>query len=210
MQKSTLMNIAVRVTALALGFAACYGIVYAAGLWIVPVVDGLDKAILAAINPDAYVPVLDEFLRALTDYTNPILIVSFFAWMVAYGLYCLLPQYKTIFTGLLTVTAVVMAALAAFGKLWPNSVYWGANILEVAAFLIAIGAAGYVFHKMNHDQMRRFGRLFWLILLSVYLTNFCATEPIKKSIARPRPFNEANAPWNKQVRSVPDEYLVGA
>ncbi len=210
MQQKTVWRLVLRIAALTLGFAACYGIVYAAGLWVVPVVDGLDKAILAAINPDAYLPVVDEFFRALTDYTNPVLIVSFFAWIVAYGLYRILPAYKSIFSGLLAATAVVMAGLAAFGKLWPNSAYRGVNVLEVAAFLVSLGVMAYVFHKMNHEQMRRFGRLFWLMLLSVYLTDFRATQPIKDSIARPRPFNDANKPWNEQVRSIPDEHLTGA
>lgn len=210
MHRSTLTNLVVRLLILGGGFGALYGFVYAAGLWIVPLVDGVDKAILAAINPDSYLPVFDEFIRALTDYTNLVLGFSIIAWMVAYGLYRLLPKYKSVFTGLLAITAIVMTVLAAIGKLWPNSTLLGANIIEVLAFLIALSAATYAFHRMNHDQLRRFGRLFWLLLLSVYLADIRATNPIKDSIARPRPFNEANRPWNEAVRPIPDELLRGA
>lgn len=210
MNRSQLTHLGLRLLILALGFGVLYGIVYASGLWIVPLVDGLDKAILTAVNPDSYLPVLDEFIRALTDYTNPVIAISLIAWMVAYGLYRLLPGYKPVFTGLLAITTAVMAALAALGKLWPNSTLLGANIIEVLAFLIALGAATCAFHRMNHDQMRRFGRLFWLLLLSVYLADLRATNPIKDAIARPRPFNEANKPWNEGVRPIPDELLRGA
>ena len=210
MNRSRLVNVVVRLLILGTGFGALYGLVYAAGVWIVPLVDPLDKAILAAINPDSYFPVLDEVIRAITDYTNPVVAISLIAWMVAYGLYRLLPKYKQVFTGLLAITTAVMTVLAAAGKLWPNSTLLGANIIEVLAFLVLLSAATLAFHRMNHDQMTRFGRMFWLLLLSVYLADIRATNPIKESIARPRPFNDANKPWNESVRPIPDELLRGA
>jgi len=247
-----------RVLLLVAGVAAISGAVYAAGLWLVPVVDGIDKAILAWVNPDEYVPVLDEFLRALTDYSNLVIAAPLIAWMVAFGLYRLVvgdrhvsparrgvacasprgvglrtgtsrppsprlrrtgsmtrslvpvPGAKRVFTVLLAMSGIVIAVFAALGKIWPNSTLVGANILEVVALVAAFAAATCAFHRMTPEQMRRFARLFWLILLSVYLTTFRATEPIKEAVARPRPFNDAHKPWNEGVRPIPDEFLRGA
>jgi membrane-associated phospholipid phosphatase len=62
---------------------------------------------------------------------------------------------------------------------------------------------------MDDAWMRSFGRMFWLALLSVYLTDFVATDYLKEAVARPRPLNGANKPWNEQVRIIPDEVLRG-
>jgi membrane-associated phospholipid phosphatase len=171
--------------------------------------DGTDKAILAAINPDAYTPGLDQFIRALTDYTNFLILAPFLSWMIAYGLYRLLPKFKAVFTGLLAIETVVLAVLAALGKIWPNTVYVGANVLLVLWILMFFGLAAYLFHRMNKDAMRRFALMFWLVLLSGILTDFFATNPIKNAVARPRPLNDANKPWNEGVRVIPDEALHG-
>ena len=56
MNQVAVLRVMGRLGILALGFAATAGLVYEAGIWIVPLTDGADKAILAAINPDAYTP----------------------------------------------------------------------------------------------------------------------------------------------------------
>ena len=208
MNRKTKGNVLGRLLILVGGSGIIVGVVYAAGRWLVPITDSADKAILAACNPDNYTPGLDQFMRATTDYTNLVISAPLLSWMIAYGLYRLLPRYKSIFTGLLVVETVAMAALAAAGKIWPNKTYAGANVLLVIFMLVFFGLAAYLFHVMDDDAMRRFARVFWLILLSIAITN-TATDYIKKTIARPRPFNDANKPWNEHVRNIPDELLRG-
>ncbi len=121
----------------------------------------------------------------------------------------IIPGYKTYVTGLLGIEAIVVVGLAATGRLWPNSVYMGANVLLVVSSAFFLGLAAYLFHTMDDDAMRRFARVFWLVLISIYLTDAFGTNRIKEAIARPRPFNDANKPWNESVRRIPDEYLQG-
>jgi len=99
--------------------------------------------------------------------------------------------------------------LAALGYIWHNKTYVGVNILLVVTILLAFGGAAWMFRRLDNGGMRRFAYLFWLILISGCLTDFLATDPIKAAIARPRPLNDANKPWNEHVRIVPDEVLRG-
>ena len=251
-------NVALRVVVLAAGFALAYGILYAAGKLLVPLTDGADKAILAAINPDSYFPVLDELFRAINDYTNPVILLPFLAWMIVYGLYSLSPKKRVLYyllfaAVLLTLAGLVhvaygkearsavkalvllvvgtpllgllprnknvlsvaygIAAVAIFAlmyKSWENKSLPGANILLVLMCVAGFGTFLWLFRTMDDDAMRRLSRVFWLVLLSGILVDFGVTQPIKEAIKRPRPFNDANKPWNEHVRPIPEEVLRGA
>jgi undecaprenyl-diphosphatase len=203
-------NVIARVAVLAVGFAVTAGLVYEAGIWLVPLTDATDKVILEAINPDVYLPGVDEFFRALTDYTNFLILAPLVAYMVALGLYRLFPKHKSLFVGFLAAVTLVVAALAALGQIWPNKTYVGANVLLVLGCLAAFGTIAWLFHRMDDDTLHRFGLVVWLVLLSGIMADFWATQPIKNAVARPRPFNAANAPWNEKVRIIPDEVLRGA
>ena len=205
-----LKNALLRLALLAAGFAAVYAIVYAAGVFVVPRVNHLDRALISALNPDAYFPGVDQFFRALTDYSIFSIALPLISWMVAYGLYRLIPVRRNIYTFLLGLEAVVVLGLAATGRIWPNSTYLGANILLVLLLLVTFGAAVALFHLMSEDGMRRFSRVFWLVLLSSLLTSLVATRRIKESVARPRPLSGHNEPWNAVLRVVPDELLRGS
>lgn len=183
--------------------------VYATGRWLVPAFDPLDKSILAACNPDNYTPGLDQFMRAWTDYLNFLISTPTISWIVAYGLYRLMPRYKVVVTGLLAVETLVFAVLAAMGKIWPNKTYVGPNVMFVIGILAVFGGAAYLFHRMDRDALRRFSRALMLVFLSGYLTGYFATNKVKSAVARPRPLNDANRPWNEQVRTIPDEVLRG-
>lgn len=193
------------------GFGLVFFITYEAGKHIVPLVDGLDKTILAAVNPDTYLPVMDEFIRALTDYSNFLFAIGMVSWMVAYGIYRLCRgKGKNVITGLLLVEMVVVAILAAFGKLWPNKTLIGANVFLVVWLLMTLGGTAYAFYRMDDEGMRRFAGVFWLVAVSIYLTDIDITNTIKETIARPRPLHVANKPWNEHVRVIPEEELHGA
>ena len=251
-------SVVVRLVILAVGVAVAYGVLHAAGKLLVPLTDGADKAILAAINPDTYAPGLDELFRAINDYTNPLILLPFICWMIFYALYSFTPKKKLvcylIFSAvLLTLSGLVyrsygktalpqlipifvviavapllgmlpprkpvlcwafgvvsVVLLAVMYKNWENKTYVGANVLMVLMAVAAFGAFIWMFRTMDDGTMRRFSRVFWLVLLAGLLTDFGITQPIKSAIARPRPFNDANKPWNNDVRPIPDEILKGS
>jgi len=209
MKRTTFVAISLRLAVLIAGFLLITGMVYAAGIWLTPFMDSADKAILAACNPDVYLPGVDQFFRALTDYTNSLILTPVVSWLIARGLYRLFPRRKRILAGLLLVEAVVIAVLAAFGKIWPNKTYIGVNVLQVLMILIAFGVMAYLFYTLDDLAIRRLACVFWLVLLSGILTDYGGTRRLKGAVARPRPLNGANKPWNEQVRVIPDEVLRG-
>ncbi len=200
----------VRLLIVVAGYAITAGLVYAAGLWLVPITDPYDKAILAAINPDNYAPGFDQFFRFLTDYTNPLIILPMVSWLIARGLYRLFPNHKGVFTGLLFLETIVLTVLTALGRIWPNTTYMGVNIMADIVVFVVFSMTAVIFHKMENEAMHRLACVFGLMILSGAITDWGATGRIKGAVARPRPFNDANKPWNLQVRPIPDEYLRGA
>lgn len=210
MTQSLPFRIIVRLLILVAGVPLIGFIVYGSGILLVPYTDAADKAILAAINPDSYLPGMDQFMRALTDYTNFLILVPLISYAVAYLLYCVtLRRLKPVITGLLAVEAVVVAVMAVRGMIWPNETYLSVNILLIIGILAAFGAATVLFHKMPPRRMFRFFLMFWLVLLSGQIAGIAITNKIKHSVARPRPFNEVHKPWNEHVRNIPDELLRG-
>jgi membrane-associated phospholipid phosphatase len=250
-------------------FGALWASVHFVGLYVIPLVTGLDYAISAAVNPDSYVPGLDEFFRAVTDYTNVLIPVPLLSMAIAVGIYklTLLPakrallwsaiscglwwlvlaylssKYKEVpsalalglgavapalillgagpprllpaidtkrwLAALLTVDALVFLGLWAGGMLWPNKGLPGANYLFLLGLLACFGGMIYAFQRMDDAALGRFARVFWLVVLSIVMSDFFATHSIKDAIARPRPLNEAHSPWNEALRTVPEERVIG-
>lgn len=209
MKRTTFAMIALRMGVLIAGFLLITGIVYAAGIWLTPFVDKADKVILAACNPDAYLPGADQFFRAISDYTNSLILAPVVSWLIARGLYRLFPRRKRILAGLLLAETFTIAVLAAFGQIWPNKTYIGANVLQVLMILAAFGLMAYLFYTLDDLAIRRLACVFWLVLLSGILTDYGGTRRLKDAVARPRPLSDAHKPWNEQLRVVPDEVLRG-
>jgi membrane-associated phospholipid phosphatase len=183
--------------------------VYAAGIFLVPVLEPLDQSLLAAFNPDAYLPGADEFFRALTDYTNFLIAVPALALLAAAGLLRFLRVPRAWLVRLLALGTLSLAVAAAAGQVMPNSVYTGVNVLLVLGILAACGFATLLVHRGTDADLGRHARVVGLMLLTVVLANLLATNYLKGAIARPRPLNEAHAPWNEQVRTIPDEVVRG-
>ena len=207
----TRLPLPLRIVLLVTGAAAISGVVYLAGVYLVPLTDPIDKQLTAAFNPDAYLPGVDQIFRAITDYTTFLIAVPLISWLVAAGLLRLLPRLRPALAAILGVETLVVFAVAVFtDKLWPNSTYTGVNVLFYLGILAAFGSTAYYFHSLRLDQVRRVTRLFGLVLVSALLFNLPATNTIKSEIARPRPMNDAHKPWNESLRTIPDELVRGA
>lgn len=250
------------------GYGTLWFVIHQFGVYGVPLVDGMDRAVSAAINPDAYTPVLDEFFRAVTDYTNFLIALPLLSLAVAAGVYRMARMgggealrrgllvcavwaavsgaigaaYKAppgLIVGVMVIAPVILLlgaapplltarlnakrwvafclgmeagvflGLWAFGALWWNAGLPGANYVLLPALCLALGGMVLAFHWMDDATLARFGRLFWLVLLSIVLVELGATNRMKEAIGRPRPLNAANAPWNAVMRPIPEETLRG-
>jgi membrane-associated phospholipid phosphatase len=86
-----LMNIwvsrAVRWMLLLAGYGALWGATQLFGMHGLTYVVAWDRALSAAINPDAYFPFVDEFFRAVTDYSEFTISVPLVSLAIAIGIY---------------------------------------------------------------------------------------------------------------------------
>jgi len=199
-----------RVALFVAGFALVRVIVQVTGHLAVDAVTPLDYRVSAWMNPDAYFPVLDEWFRAVSDYTNILIGLAGLSWLVAWGLYALAPRAQRTWAALLAAEGLLFAGLALAGRLFPNSTLWGANALEVVALLALFGFLAWHYAQCDRAAMRRWGVTAALMALCGISANQFIIEPVKKDVARPRPFNDAHKPWNETLRRIPDEYLRGA
>ncbi len=196
-----------RLLMLVTGSTAAFGVVYAAGKLLVPLTTPADRAILAAVNPSAYLPGFDELFRAINDYTDPFILLPLLCWMIAFGVYRRLPGRKQAIAVVFSIVAFVLIGITfAISR---NKTYVGVNVLLVIMGLAAFGTVIWMFIRMDDDMMRRFARVFWLVALAGLLTDAGITQPIKHMIKRPRPLSAENKPWNEHLRPVPDELLRG-
>jgi len=203
-------SVLIRVVLFVAGFAAVRVIVQVTGHLMVDRITPQDHWISGWMNPDSYVPVLDEWFRAVTDYTNILIGLGGLSWLAAWGLYALAPRAQRIWAALLGAEGLIFAGMALAGKLFPNSTLWGVNALEVIAFLMLFGFLAWHYSRCDRSAMRRWGVTAALMALCGLSANQFIIEPVKQDVARPRPFNDAHKPWNETLRRIPDEYLRGA
>lgn len=191
------------------GLLAMMLAVYGIGVGVVPTLDPLDKRLLAAINPDAYLPGADQLFRAVSDYSNFLISVPALALLAAIGLRRWFGAPKVWLTRAFAGGAVLLAGAAGAGLVMPNSVYLGAHAIFALGALGTLGGTAYLLHHADDAALGRYARLIGLMLLTVLLANLLATNYLKGAVARPRPMNEAHRPWNEQVRTIPDEVVRG-
>ncbi len=123
------------------GYAALWAFVHAFGVVGVPAINGVDRAISAAVNPDGYLPLFDEFFRSLTDYSNFVFATPLVSMAIAVGLYSLTQMSAAkaaTRAGLACgIWWVVLAAIARAEDA-PEKLVYALAIVPVV--LIAIGA----------------------------------------------------------------------
>lgn len=110
---------------------------------------------------------------------------------------------------LLALEFAVFLGMWLTHRLWWNPGLVGANYVFLLGLVSAFGGMVFAFTRMDHAAQGRYARVFWLVLLSIVLTDMLATETIKKKVARPRPLSTKNADWNAGLRPIPTETLRG-
>jgi membrane-associated phospholipid phosphatase len=179
--------------------------------------DPLDRALLLALQPDRYVPLLDEFIVLVTDYSVYTFSITILAWqitrLICWGRETRLRRAFYVWRALAVVLGLFHAAGLFF---YEHGIFWwqqheyrlvlpGLGLAFFTAFWM--GAA--TLRDWDRSTQRRWSRVFWLTLLTVALSNGYGENYIKKTIGRPRPLAGANAPWNEQVRLINDEVVRG-
>ncbi len=200
-------------------FLGCYGALYAITVFLGRFADApWDINLLLLLNPDAYIPGLDEAVILVTDFSTYYFCVLLLAWQVGY--YC----SRENDTAQDWVRYIFYALAAVFG-VWHSlgviiqerGIFWWSEYEYAIVFLplgIAFAAgfvvAGNLFMWLDDDDQRKLAHAFWLTLLAVFFVNFIGEDFIKEIVARHRPLHSTYEAWNHQARIIPDEVVRGS
>jgi len=177
--------------------------------------DPLDAAILLALQPDHYVPVLDEFIVFVTHFSVYLFSITALTWQITNLIVRKNKTAAKVASYVWKVFAVVLAIyhlcglwIASKGIFWwrPHE-YRSVFIFLSIAFFLAFWFGSKTWEQWDYLERRRWGRIFWIVLISVFFTNYLGEDNIKRIVGRPRPLNEKHESWNKQVRVIQDEVV---
>lgn len=188
------------------GFALIFGFTLLMSLLIN---DPLDRAILIACNPSQYIPVIDELMILLTDYSVLVFSVLFLSWGVAYLICRGRPHWGWWVNRMLQVMGVGFGLYFGSGVFWAKAEYTIIFVPLGFIFLAGYCFVGWTFVHWDEQKLRRGALVFRLTLLSVFLTNAIGEDKIKELVGRPRPLAAVNDEWNEPIRRIPDEIVRG-
>ncbi len=171
--------------------------------------DPLDRVILLACNPDHYVPVIDELMILITDFSVFVFSVLFISWEVAYLICRGRPHRRWWVSRALLVLGVLSGLYYATGVFRAQYEYTIIFLPLGMIFLAGYCYLGWTFAHWDEKALRRGSLVFRLTLLSVFLTNAIGEDSIKKIVGRPRPLAGLNEDWNAPIRRIPDEIVRG-
>lgn len=169
--------------------------------------DLTDRAILLALNPDHYVPVLDEAMVLVTDFSEQALGVVLVSWLIGYYVCRNRPERKRMVAHALRLMGVVFGVCAASGIVWRGYTYEVVLVPYGLALTAGLWIAGTSFVRADDATLRRFAVVVWLVALSSFLTSFLAEGFVKSTVQRARPLADVNVGWNHAIRLVPDEVV---
>jgi membrane-associated phospholipid phosphatase len=167
----------------------------------------MDWRILLAVNPDHVVPVLDNLMVFITDFSIAILGLLYVCWEIAYQLSRGSAEARKKANKTLRISGVFFSALDISAMAWSG--YERPLLLIPLALLTLAGfwIISSTFTLWDEEKLKAFNLIFWAIILSVSLTIISAELIIKNAVARPRPLSESYSLLNQGLRKVPGEVV---
>lgn len=180
--------------------------------------DPIDQAILLALQPDHYVPVLDELMVFLTHFSVYLFVITTISWQIT-NLIVRKNETAIKVAGYVWKVFAVVLGIYHLCGFWISSrgIFWWKPheyrsvfiILGIVSFLV-FWFGSKTWGNWDYAKRKRWSRIFWITLISVFFTNYLGENNIKRIVGRPRPLNEKYKPWNKQVRVIQDEIVKGS
>lgn len=196
-------------------FAAVFGITWFFGRFVDA---SWDINLLLLLNPDTYIPVLDELIILQTDFGGLCVVLIPLIWTIGY--YCSRnrPIAQARARRVLHVLGVVLAIWYGLGMFIQDRgiFYWSKYehpiVFLPLAFILFTGLffAGNLYVWLDDEDQAKLAHAFWLTLVTVFFVNAIGEDTIKAWVARPRPLNDAYAAWNGAIRILPDEIVRGS
>ncbi len=176
-----------------------------------------DMSLLLLLNPDGYIPLVDEFMIFLTDFSVYVWALLAVSWLVGYYICRENEQRKARANHVYRTLGLLAGLYHGSAAFYHNPKFYWWSEYEFNLILIPLGLlfvacgwlAGLSFVALDDKQLRKLSTVFWLTLLTTTLTNFIGTNYIKETVGRHRPLHAAYAPWNEQLRTIADEIVRG-
>ncbi|MHA1734286.1 MAG: phosphatase PAP2 family protein [Promethearchaeota archaeon] len=168
--------------------------------------DDIDRQVLLSVNPDQYVPVLDEVVVAVTKFSMFAFISVFVAWEAGFLYSEYRPEVTDRLPRLYWRVGLVTGGIVASTYLWVGRVgfqYASAFLVLGCAWAVGFGFAGATF-GWPVEERRHFNRVFWVAVLAAISTSIIDEAFLKPATSRPRPLAPENAGWNWAIRLVPN------
>lgn len=168
--------------------------------------ESLDWELLFLFNPDSYIPVLDELMVMITDFSFYFSGFGLGIYFIGYLLYRVHNfsferiQRIMIILGLCGGTLIISLAF------WADYTYWVIFFPFGLIFFGTISWIGTIYRKLSDETLDQVAKIIITVLISVAL-DLIMEGTMKPLVGRPRPFNSANASLNGGLRQIPDEVV---
>jgi undecaprenyl-diphosphatase len=168
--------------------------------------DELDYGLLAQLNLDHPVPLLDDLVIAVTKYSIPALMLVLVCWFVASRFSVRGADSHRRSVRALRILGVTGGCATASAALWAGRELPGAMVM---AGLLLAGGLWLVSHSLpkpgDVDGAARVRRAFLLTLLAVLLAELSAEVVVKQFVSRARPLHRTHVGYRHALRRLDDE-----
>ncbi len=176
--------------------------------------DQIDRQILLALQPDRYIPVIDELMIFMTHFDTYLFSITTLSWLITYLIVRRSERLAYIASYVWKGLAVTLSVYHLCG-LWIHSygIFWWREhhyesvfiILSLVSFVI-FWFGSYTWVKWDYAQRKMWARVLLIAIVSIFY-NEHGENNIKRIVGRPRPLHDSNKPWNEQIRVIPDEVV---
>ena len=188
------------------GFVVLTAIFYAFSFLID---DEIDWRILLLLNPNSPIPVVDDLMILITDFSMPLFVLVFLFWEIGYQASKRARIAKKNVENSLKIIGIIFSTIITSAYFWAGyehrSIFFPLAIIFAGAFWLMGSTIG----RYKEEKLRQVNRLFWITILAALLTELASEEIIKDAVMRPRPLSDAYAVYNKEIRTVADEIVRG-
>ena len=176
-----------------------------------------DINLLLFLNPDNYVPLLDQLVIFQTDWGAYYMAVLTIAWLVGY--YSSRRSVRA-----QEITQKIYYGLAVVFGLWHGAgmfiqkkgIFWWGKVEYTSVFLLlglvlfgGFFLIGRLLTELSDDDQRKITQACWLVIVCVFFVNTLGEDPINAFVKRPRPLHDSNEAWNGAIRRLDDEVVRG-
>jgi membrane-associated phospholipid phosphatase len=166
--------------------------------------EDIDKNILAFLNPDAYIPVIDELMVGITDLSLVSFCVVFALWFLGYFCLINIPNSAQPIQRFFKIISISMGIVSTSVYFWGIYEYKIIFLVWGPVMFLTLWFAGKSLTTMNKDQLQKATYAFLLMLISIIFSNAIGEVITKIIIARDRPLSDSFAPWNEILRTMSD------